>query len=84
MAQEAQANSVLQKKDTTHATILDNIFGIALIGGEDRLSTNKWKTFQADINNFGILRWEVDKPSSRVDFLGLTINIKDGTVVSKT
>ena len=34
--------------------VSDDIFRIALIGGEDGFSPNEWKEFEADIDNFGI------------------------------
>ena len=55
-----------------------------MIGREDRFSGNKWKEFEVHIENFGILRWEIDEPSSSVDFFDLTIEIKDGMIIFKT
>ena len=64
--------------------VSDDIFRITLIGGGDGFSPNEWKEFEADIDNFGIPWWEVDEPSSRVDFLKITMKIKDGTIIPKT
>ena len=37
-----------------------------------------------DIDDFGILKWNVEDPSLSVDFLDLTLTIEDGNIVSKT
>ena len=58
---------------------IDDIFGIWLDNG-----SNQWVDFCNDINNFGILTWEINKPSNSVDFLDLTLTIKGSKIVSKT
>ena len=42
---------------------IDDMLGIWIGNNED------WQQFQDDINNFGILTWEFEKPSLSVDFL---------------
>jgi hypothetical protein len=63
---------------------IDDIYAIALVGGEDGFSKEKWEIFKKDINDFGILKWNVEDPSFSVDFLDLTLKIEDGNIVSKT
>jgi len=63
---------------------VDDIFGVALVGEEDGFSTDEWNKFQTDIDDFGILRWEVNEPSFSVNFLDLTITIEEGAIVSRT
>ena len=58
---------------------IDDILGI-WIG--DRAA---WQRFKQDVNSFGILTWEIDEPSTSVDFLDLTISIsQDGNITTKT
>jgi len=57
---------------------IDDIFGI-WIGN----TTNEWSSFCDDINNFGVLTWDIgdNKPSLSVDFLDLTIMIRGSKIV---
>ena len=58
---------------------IDDIFGI-WIG-----DTAAWQSFKRDVNDFGILTWEIEEPSTSVDFLDLTISItQDGRLTTKT
>ena len=47
-------------------------------------SASEWQSFKNDTNNFGILTWEFEEPSTSVVFLDLTISIKSGRIVYKT
>ena len=58
---------------------IDDIIGI-WVGNH----TDEWEAYKADLNNFGILTWEVGPLSREVDFLDLTLRIEDGRIVSKT
>eukprot|EP00956_Cyclotella_meneghiniana_P015107 scaffold22917_cov55-Cyclotella_meneghiniana.AAC.3 len=60
---------------------IDDIFGI-WIGN----TTNEWSSFCDDINNFGVLTWDIgdNKPSLSVDFLDLTIMIRGSKIETKT
>jgi hypothetical protein len=58
---------------------IDDIFGIWLLD-----DTTTWLDFKWDLNHFGILTWEINEPSLLVDFLDLTISIKNGRVETKT
>ena len=57
---------------------IDDIFGIWLLD-----DTTAWLAFKRDLNHFGILTWEINEPSLSVDFLDLTISIKNGRVETK-
>ena len=59
---------------------VDDIFGIWVPADE---SPNNWANFKQDTNNFGILTWEFEEPSSEVNFLDLTIKIEGNTVTTK-
>ena len=47
-------------------------------------STTKWQNFQEDTDNFGILTWKFKELSRSVNFLDLTIEIKNSKTVTKT
>ena len=47
-------------------------------------TTTQWKTFCTDVNNFGILRWEIETPTTAVTFLDLSLSITGNKIVSKT
>ena len=52
---------------------MDKIYGTALVGEEDYFSKKRGDTFKKDINNFGILKWNVEDPSLGVEFLDLAL-----------
>ena len=62
---------------------IDDIFGV-WTGNV----TSDWDRFCEDVNDFGILTWDITnddhRPSNSVDFLDLTLSIVDGKIVSKT
>ena len=64
--------------------VIDNIYAIATFGGEDGYSKEKWNNSKEDINNFGILKCNVEDASLSVVFLYLTLTIEYGNIVSKT
>ncbi|EJK68823.1 hypothetical protein THAOC_09967 [Thalassiosira oceanica] len=56
---------------------IDDIFGIWTGNAA------AWESFKRDVNKFGILTWEIDEPSTSVDFLDLTISISpDGRLTT--
>ena len=58
---------------------INDIFGIWT---GDKLA---WQAFKADINNFGMLTWDISEPSTTVDFLDLTITVQpNGRLTTKT
>ena len=60
---------------------IDDIFGI----WTGNLTTD-WQSFSDDVNNFGILKWDITEiiPSTSVNFLDMTLSIENGRIVSKT
>ena len=60
---------------------IDDMFGI-WTGN----ATTDWSAFCDDVNNFGVLTWDIkdQKLSSSVDFLDLTLSIKHNKIVSRT
>ena len=60
---------------------IDNIFGI----WTGNLTTD-WQSFSDDVNNFGVLKWDITEivPSTSVNFLDMTLSIENGRIVSKT
>ena len=63
---------------------VDDIFGVELVGGEDGFSVDEWSQLQVNIGDYGNLRLDVNEPSLSMNFPNLTIEIKDGTIVSCT
>ena len=43
-----------------------------------------WTSFCQELDNFGILRWDVERPSLSVDFMDVTLTIRNGSVESTT
>ena len=60
---------------------IDDMFGI-WIGN----ATTHWSAFCNDVNNFGVLTWDIEdqKLSTSVDFLDLTLSIVGDKIVSRT
>ena len=60
---------------------IDDMFGI-WTGN----ATTDWSSFCNDVDTFGVLTWDIkdQKLSSSVDFLDLTLSIKDNKIVSRT
>jgi hypothetical protein len=67
------------KRILYHARLIDDVFFI-WIGKTDSI----WKNLIQDYNSFGILKWEINEPSSQVDFLDLTLTISKGKITTKT
>ena len=61
---------------------IDDIKGIWLMPAENGME--KWTEFCNDINDFGILTWDISELSKSVDFLDLTITINNGRIETKT
>lgn len=60
---------------------IDDCFGI-WVGN----FTNNWSDFCNDVNDFGVLTWDIldQRPSDSVDFLDLTISIHGNKLITKT
>ena len=59
---------------------IDDMIGIWLCDG----TALSWEQFKEETNNFGILTWDFEEPSTRVDFLDLTISIEGCRIRTKT
>lgn len=46
--------------------------------------SSAWNEFEKDVNDFGILTWDIGKLSQSVDFLDLTITINNGRIETRT
>ena len=55
---------------------IDDIMGIWIGNPLDQ----DWKDFKRETNNFGILEWEFEEPSKKVNFLDLTITIENNKI----
>ena len=40
------------------------------------LITNEWNKFKSDMNDFGILKWDIEEPSEIIEYLDLNIGIE--------
>lgn len=58
---------------------IDDIIGISVF---DDSST--WEEFKAEVDNFGILTWEFEEPSTEVNFLDMTLSIVGDHIESRT
>ena len=60
---------------------IDDVFGI----WTGNLTTD-WEAFLEDVNNFGILKWDIieTKPSALVIFLDTNLSIENGKIISRT
>ena len=63
---------------------IDDLLAVALFGGQDCLTPTEWTNFKSDMNNFGILTWDVEEPSRTVDYLDISIKMQNGSFVTKT
>ena len=64
---------------------IDDIhFLIILYGGDDGFTPEEWIQFGNMINDYGILKREVEEPSTSVNYLDLTASIENGALVTKT
>ena len=63
---------------------IDDMYAIVLIGGQTGLTASEWAEFKEDLDDFGLLTWEIEEPSHSVNFLDLTIEIRDGHFFTKT
>ena len=45
---------------------------------------DSWEKFKRNTNNFGILEWEFEKPTTSVNILDLTISTENNKIVTKT
>ena len=39
---------------------IDDLIGVAIFGGSDGLTINEWNGFKSDMNDFGILKWDIE------------------------
>jgi hypothetical protein len=56
---------------------LDDIFGIWICDDDPVQDAAAWYNFQQEMNDFGQLRWEFSERTREVNFLDLTLSIKD-------
>jgi hypothetical protein len=59
---------------------IDDLIGIWIA----RDPSITWEGFSASLNSFGLLRWDIDEPSSSINYLDLTITIKDRRIITRT
>ena len=59
---------------------IDDLIGIWVVNDP----SITWEDFGSSLNSFGLLRWDIDEPSNSVDYLDLTITIKDRRIITRT
>ena len=59
---------------------IDDIIGVWIDDG----NAIEWQNFKRDTDDFGILTWEFEELARSVNFLDLTIEIKNNKIVTKT
>ena len=63
---------------------IDDIYGILKLGDDDGMSADELEQFESDLDDFGILTWDMEQPTKSVDFLDLTVTIDSGKVSART
>ena len=58
---------------------IDDVLGIWLC--EDPAT---WTHFKSELNNFSRLKWDIEEPSHTVNFLDVTLTLKNGTIETTT
>ena len=59
---------------------IDDIFGIWLPHPNRQTDSHLWEEFTDSMNNYPGLTWEFNDPSENVNFMDLTITIKNGKI----
>ena len=59
---------------------IDDVFGIWLPHPDPQKNERLWNEFTKTMNNYPGLTWEFNPPSDTVDFMDLTITIKNGKI----
>ena len=59
---------------------IDDVFGIWLPHPNPQINAHLWDEFTKSMNNYPGLTWEFNAPSDKVDFMDLTISIKNGQI----
>ena len=55
---------------------IDDIFLLILYGGDDGFTLEEWTQFDNMLNDYRILKCEIGEPSTSVNYLDLTIQLK--------
>ena len=61
---------------------IDDIFGIWLCHPDPVIDAQQWQTFQQRVNACPGLTWIISERSNQVDFMDLTITLKDGLITT--
>jgi hypothetical protein len=59
---------------------IDDMFGIWVMNDPSMT----WTAFGEAINDFGLLRWEIDEPTISLDYLDINITIDNDSIVTRT
>ena len=59
---------------------IDNGLGFWLPHPNPKINAHLWEEFTTSMNNYPRLTWEFNAPTDKVDFMDLTISIKNGQI----
>ena len=62
---------------------IDDIFAVILIWGDDRFDSDKWNQFKEDVDDCGILKWNIKKLYLSVNYLDQTVQAVNGHFITK-
>jgi len=62
----------------------DDLIGVAIFGGSGGLIINEWNEFKLDMNDFGILKWDIEESLKQIEYLDLNIGIESRMFTFKT
>ena len=61
---------------------IDDVFSIWLPHPNPQTNARLWEEFMDSMNNYPGVTWEFNDPSDKVNFMDLTIKIKNGTITT--
>ncbi len=61
---------------------IDDVIGIILVDDNDEQFQADWRRLKTDMNKCRGLEWTFTEPSKKVDFMDMTVEIKDGRIVT--
>ena len=69
-----------QKHVVFYKRFIDDVLGIWLPHPNQKISAQLWEEFTTSMNDYPRLTWEFNTPTTKVDFMDLTISITNGQI----